>query len=150
KNIKKESILVAPKSTLHQLIPDPISHFDNDRFVRFFNTHCYFTDRWHAERNDQIKQFVTFTLFHFSTHILVHTRGKHSTASDELRGACSVGFGGHVNDGDFDLFFKGGAALVNNSSRELREELYLERTYKNIDAVSRRSSIVGLINVDDT
>lgn len=150
KSIKRENVLVAPKSALHHLMPSPVSPFDNDRFVRFFNNHCYFTDRWHAERNDEIKQFVTFTIFHHSSHVLVHRRGKHSTASDELRGACSVGFGGHVNDGDFDLFLEGGAALVNNSSRELCEELYLEKTYKDVDAVSRRSSIVGLINVDDS
>lgn len=80
--------------------------------------------------------------------LLYYRRGKFTTASDRLKGQLSVGFGGHVNDSDFDLFSRGSDAFKFNAARELREELFLDDVYPNqYDAVTR-SKVVGFINED--
>lgn len=150
KSIKKENVLVADRTTLGTALGTSLTRFDASIFDRFLSQNCHFMDRSLAEQNTTVKQFVTFTIFHYRHNLLIYRRGQYSTASDELKGAYSVGFGGHVNDTDFTLFATGSKALVENSSRELMEELYLSQFYKDIDELSARSSIMGLINVDDS
>ncbi len=150
KAVKKENVLVADKAVLRDTFFGSLVPFDRKQFDSFFSNHCYFMDRAEAEKNDAVKQFVSFTVFHHKHEILVYRRGKYSTASDQLKGAYSVGFGGHVSDDDFTLFATSADAIVENSSRELMEELYLSQMYQSPDEISDRSSIVGLINVDDS
>lgn len=150
KVVKKENVLVVDKATLHQTFSGSLFQFDRTAFDAFFQEHCFFMDRAEAEKSETVKQFVSFTVFHHQHEILVYRRGKYSTASDQLKGAYSVGFGGHVSDDDFTLFATGADAIIENSSRELMEELYLAQMYQSLDELSDRSSIVGIMNVDDS
>lgn len=149
KVVKKENVLVARRTDLAKEFRGDLTSFDEDKFDAFFRRYCFFMDRALAEKDDTVKQFVTFTIFHHSSNLLIYRRGKYSTASDQLKGACSVGFGGHVSDDDFTLFALGSQALIENSSRELMEELYLSQFYRTPDEISARSVVVGSINVDE-
>ena len=150
KRIKSEKILVIDKGTLQESIYGTFVPFVENTFTELFGRNCYFKDRKSAEMDSTIKQFVTFTVVFHKSKLLIYRRGALTNVSDQLKGALSVGFGGHVNDSDFSLFDQGGAALIHNSSRELMEELYLLNTYKSIDDVSNRSKILGYINVDSS
>lgn len=150
KEVQNETVLVCEKADLSSLVGYGFAPYDEDDFRAAFENIMFFKERIAAERDDTVKQFVTFTIFHYNQHILVHRRGRYSTASERLKGAYSVGFGGHVNSEDFDLFNSGGEALVHNAARELWEELYLDAQYTNINEVKSRTTICSYINVDDT
>ena len=126
--------------------PDPVSYthldvykrqvygdyirFDERKFEEIYNNICKFMDRSSAEEDDTVKQFVTFTLVVHGRKILIYRRGKFTTTSERLKGQLSVGFGGHVNDSDFDLFSQGKNAFRANAARELKEELFLDEIYR--------------------
>tara|TARA_R110000850_G_scaffold792_2_gene4615 strand:+ start:727 stop:1713 length:987 start_codon:yes stop_codon:yes gene_type:complete len=149
KSIRKENVLVAPKDSLNSVIYGEYIPFDDDEFKRLYENECKFVDRASAESDDTLKQFVTFTLVHFGSKLLIYRRGKFTTTSDELKGQLSVGFGGHINDEDFDLFNMGSDAFRNNAVRELREELFLDDVYADVSDTERRTEILGYVNVDD-
>jgi predicted NUDIX family phosphoesterase len=150
KSIRKENVLVAKKVDLNAQITGEYTPYEEEAFQVFYNKHCHFVDRAEAENDDDIKQFVTFTLVLHGSNILVYRRGKFTTTSDELKGQFSVGFGGHVNDTDFDLFNSGGGAFRNNAARELKEELFLDEIYKERYEAESRARVLGYINVDDS
>lgn len=150
KAIRKENVLVAPKRELNNIIFGEFTPFDNDEFIRIYQSICHFHDRQKAEEDNSIKQFVTFTLFFHGHRLLIHRRGKFSTASDLLKGQISVGFGGHVNDKDFDLFNRGGDAFRANAARELKEELFLDEIYRERYDAIERTNILGFVNVEDS
>lgn len=150
KSIRKENVLVAKRADLDSQIAGEYTPYEEDKFQAFYNKHCSFIDRAEAENDNNIKQFVTFTLVLHGSNILVYRRGNFTTTSDELKGQFSVGFGGHVNDTDFDLFNSGGGAFRNNAARELKEELFLDEIYKERYEAESRTKILGYINVDDS
>lgn len=148
KSIRKESVLVAPKSALEEKIYGEFVPFEESQFNSLFNNYCEFVDRSNAEINHSIKQFVTFALVFSEGRILTYRRGKFTTTSDKLKGQLTVGFGGHVNDTDFNLFHYGGEALKANAARELREELFLDDIYDDFYSTVKRTRILGYVNVD--
>lgn len=150
KSIRKENVLVAPRAELSRAIFGEFVPYSEEQFTSIFDRICHFTDRQAAEHDDSLKQFVTFTLVLHERFLLIYRRGKYTTTSDQLKGQLSVGFGGHVNDKDFDLFHKGGDAFRSNAARELREELFLDDYYTDQEDAIQRSSIMGYINVDDS
>jgi predicted NUDIX family phosphoesterase len=149
KSIRKENVLVAPKDELNSAVYGEFTPFENIDFESFYQSHCKFIDRSKVENDDKYKQFVTFTIVISDMNILVYRRGKFTTTSNTLKGQMSVGFGGHVNDTDFDLFDRGGDAFKSNAARELREELFLDNIYKDRNETISRTKILGYINVDD-
>ncbi|MFT7359320.1 hypothetical protein [Parasphingorhabdus sp.] len=149
KSIRKENVLVVPKDRLNSVIYGEYIPFDGDEFKDLYERECKFVDRASAETDDTLKQFVTFTLVYFESKLLIYRRGKFTTTSDELKGQLSVGFGGHINDEDFDLFNMGSDAFRNNAVRELREELFLDDVYSDVSDTERRTEILGYVNVDD-
>jgi predicted NUDIX family phosphoesterase len=150
KTVRKERILVAHRQRLAEEIWGPYVPYDERHFGEIYRNICRFVDRRDAEMDDNLKQFVTFTLVIHDRKLLVYRRGKFTTASERLQGQMSVGFGGHVNDQDFDLFNMGGDAFRANAARELREELFLDEVYTSQREAAQRSSILGYINVDDS
>lgn len=149
KKIKNENVLVAPKRELAARIWGDHNPFDEAAFERLYNDICFFEDRRRAEFDDSIKQFVTFSLFKYGSRLLTYRRGRYTSTSEDLRDCYSIGFGGHINDQDFDLFNVGSEAIKYNSSRELYEELYLDHYYQTVDEISQRSRVLGYINVDE-
>lgn len=150
KSIRKENVLVAPRTELSKSIYGKYVHFDEHHFEKIYNDICKFMDRSKAEEDDTVKQFVTFTLVFHDRKILIHRRGKFTTTSERLKGQLSVGFGGHVNDKDFDLFSQGKDAFRSNAARELKEELFLDDIYRERDDAMKRTDVLGYINVDDS
>lgn len=150
KSIRKENVLVAPRQQLADIIHGEYVPYDEAIFENMYKTMCRFADRRKAELDDSVKQFVTFTLVFHKKNILIYRRGKFTTTSDQLRGQLSVGFGGHVNDTDFDLFSRGGDAFRANAARELKEELFLDEVYRERYDAMERASVLGYVNVDDS
>ncbi|MGN6820336.1 MAG: HTH domain-containing protein [Sphingomonas sp.] len=150
KSIRKENVLVAPRSALASRLSGEFISYEEHEFDSIYKSFCYFMDRAAAEQNDSVKQFVTFTLVYNKEKLLIYRRGKFTTTSERLRGQLSVGFGGHVNDKDFDLFNQGGDAFRGNAARELREELFLDELYREPGDAISRARILGYINVDDS
>lgn len=150
KAIRKENVLVAPREELRQRIFGEFVAYDEVGFEDIYGSLCHFTDRRRAEEDNTVKQFVTFTLVVHSYKLLIYRRGKFTTTSDRLKGQLSVGFGGHVNDGDFDLFTRGGDAFRSNAARELKEELFLDEVYREQHEAMERAEVLGYINVDDS
>ena len=150
KAIRKENVLVAPRDVLQHAIYGDYVQFSENEFEELYKRSCRFIDRRQAEHDDSVKQFVTFTLVFHKRKILTYRRGKFTTTSEHLKGQLSVGFGGHVNDTDFNLFHQGGDAFKYNASRELREELFLDEYYREPAETINRSRILGYVNVDDS
>lgn len=150
KSIRQENVLVAPRAELERLIYGDYVPYDEGLFEGMYRSICQFIDRRSAEENDLVKQFVTFTLVFHSHKILIYRRGKFTTTSEQLRGQLSVGFGGHVNDEDFDLFSRGGDAFRANAARELKEELFLDEVYRERHEAMDRAKVLGYVNVDDS
>lgn len=150
KAIRNERVLVAPRSFLQDCLYGEFIQFNEEEFLEIYRNKCSFVNRQEAELDNTVKQFVTFTLFVHGKSVLIHRRGKFSTASDELKGQISVGFGGHVNEDDFTLFSVGSDAFRANAARELREELFLDELYDDFDKTKDRTRILGYVNVDDS
>jgi predicted NUDIX family phosphoesterase len=150
KAIRKENVLVAPRKDLATWVFGEYTPYDEEQFQKLYSELCFFTDRERAEGNNALKQFVTFTLVFHERKLLTYRRGKFTTTSDLLKGQRSVGFGGHVNDRDFDLFHRGGDAFRANAARELKEELFLDEVYREQRDAMDRSRILGYVNVDDS
>jgi len=150
KAVRKENVLCAPKDRLSNFVYGDYVRYDEAAFERMYTEFCRFVDRREAEERDDLKQFVTFTLITHGRKLLTYRRGKFTTASDQLKGQLSVGFGGHVNDEDFDLFSRGADAFRSNAARELREELFLDEVYGEHREAIERSEVLGYVNVDDS
>ncbi len=148
KAIRKENVLVGPRNILESEIYGDYVPYDEEKFRDLYKSMLLFTDRSGAEKNSDVKQFVTFTLVFHRKKILTYRRGKFTTTSDTLKGQLSIGFGGHVNDQDFTLFSLGGDAFRANAARELREELFLDDLYANFEDALSRTSLMGYVNVD--
>jgi predicted NUDIX family phosphoesterase len=150
KSIRKENVLVARREMLQSNLEREFTDSSNFDFEVFFRENCFFMDRAKAEKDDSVKQFVTFTLIFNDWKILIYRRGKFTTTSDRLKGQLSVGFGGHVNDLDFTLFDQGADAFRGNACRELREELFLDEIYDDPEDAYARTEILGYLNTDDS
>ena len=148
KSIRKENVLVASRKDLSTEIQGEFVPYNEQTFRELYRTYCVFVDRALAEKDDTVKQFVTFTLVFHDNKILTYRRGKFTTASDTLKGQFSIGFGGHVNDQDFTLFSLGGDAFRANAVRELREELFFDDLYQDVDEAAKRIELMGYVNVD--
>jgi len=150
KTIRKEDVLVIPRDTLKDSIHGEYIPYNEHGFRELYTHHCHFMDRKKAEEDDTVKQFVTFTLVHHKSNLLIYRRGNFTSTSERLKGQLSVGFGGHVNDKDFSLFATGGDALLQNAARELREELMIDEYYDNQDETKKHAKLLGYVNVDDS
>lgn len=150
KSIRKENVLVAPRQQISRIIYGSFTPYNEELFNDTYKTICKFVDRARAELDDGVKQFVTFTLVLHERKLLIYRRGQFTTTSDELKGQLSVGFGGHVNDCDFDLFNRGQDAFRANAARELREELYIDDIYRENRDAMEDARVLGYINVDDS
>lgn len=150
KTIRRENVLVVARDVLQSRLYGSFVEFDECEYESLFREHGRFLDRTLAETDSSVKQVVTFTLVHHNQKLLFYRRGKFTTTSDALKGQLSVGFGGHVNENDFTLFSMGHDAFIENSARELREELFLDEVYESPSETQERSRVLGYINVDDS
>jgi predicted NUDIX family phosphoesterase/dephospho-CoA kinase len=112
----------------------------------FFTWNNYqFIERLVAERSERVKQIVNYTMITYKNTILQYSRGEISNLSHKyLYGDYSIGFGGHIQLTDFDLFNEGIKGYLNGARREVEEETGIK-----IDS-SDQPKIVGVLNDDSS
>lgn len=101
-----------------------------------------------AETDDGYKQVITYTVIQHQSRILSFRRGYYNRAARFLRGAHCVGFGGHVNEEDRDLFSNGDLGIRQNASRELAEELTLPEGRPQVSP--DKLEYLGILNDDSS
>lgn len=148
KGITSENVLVAPRSHLAQILRIGFTPFGEKTYSDFENI-SFFMHRLDAEFDLTVKQFVTYSIVRDRERYLIYRRGKYSNPSENLSDTYSIAFGGHVTDEDFGLFTRDDRAFLDNSSRELMEELVIPERFRSIDYINDMSRISGYINVDD-
>lgn len=104
-----------------------------------------------AEKRSDIKQVIAYTIIYRDNMILTYRRGNYNSASDEIQGKRSVGFGGHVSDSDLGLFDNNRHGIIDNAQRELMEELVFNiLEVKNIQKEENSKILCGINTYDST
>lgn len=151
KQVRHENVLVFPTDKLNDLgvigfIP-VIETIFCDEYASLFG----FLERKRANSKTDLKQFISYTILMRDDEVLSYTRGKFTSVSKDLKGARSIGFGGHINEGDFDLFSGQVGGIFNSARRELFEEIgIVDDMPIDPDALPSNLKILGLLNIDDT
>jgi predicted NUDIX family phosphoesterase len=104
--------------------------------------------RANAEGNLNFKQIVTYTLVQHEDKLLSFRRGQFSRVASFLKGARCVGFGGHVTEGDADIFGYQDQGVRTCAAREIEEELQSSFGPLNIDPSSLE--LLGILNDDSS
>ncbi|MGJ4956902.1 HTH domain-containing protein [Bradyrhizobium sp. HKCCYLRH2015] len=102
--------------------------------------------RKQAEKDFTLKQIVTYVAIIRDESVLCYERGLYSATGTELIGRKSIGFGGHVDAQDLNLFSEDRNGILSNAWRELGEELNLNER----DVLGQGPQVVGLINDNTT
>ncbi len=98
-----------------------------------------------ANNDYSVKQIVSYVIIkNVNNEILAYTRGSYSSTKDKLlEGVLCIGFGGHVNEEDYnDLFGIEDGGIRNSVYRELNEELR--------DIKFEEPRLIGVINDDSS
>lgn len=111
---------------------------------------CTILDRTAAESDDDHKQILTYILVTRGEQVLCYQRGSYNRTEDMLRGLKCVGFGGHVNAEDRDLFAQDDAGIMRAAARELNEELKLPARDRQRLAAYDGLTVIGLLNDDSS
>lgn len=145
-----EMVLCIPKKTYERFLnyqgigntepPGPLA--------ALLNSDLTYLPRSAAETDDRYKQVITYTVIQYQSKILTFRRGLYNRAAKFLRGAQCIGFGGHVNEQDRDLFSFGDLGIRQNAAREISEELMLPngRPYVSPDELQ----FLGILNDDSS
>ncbi|NEU08621.1 hypothetical protein GZH53_09890 [Flavihumibacter sp. R14] len=106
-------------------------------------TNLRIIDKLEAKKRFDIKQLVSYVVLKDkSNRILSYRRGNFGNKESLLKGVLCIGFGGHVNRDDIDLFSIENAGVTNSAYREIFEEIKKLR----IDDLH----LVGVINDDSS
>jgi predicted NUDIX family phosphoesterase len=107
-------------------------------------------DRRIAELDDSHKQMLVYILVRRPGEILAYTRGSFNLTDRMLVGHDCVGFGGHVNDGDVDLFSEDLVGVRGAVARELLEELAMPAADRDRLTIGDGFSVIGYLNDDSS
>lgn len=110
----------------------------------------HYLPRFEVEQDNAYTQIVTYVLVFRGNSVLAYRRGTYNRVDQYLRGAYCVGFGGHVSEGDLNLFTVGTLGIYECAARELNEELRLPETDRQRLKDGNGLSIIGIINDDST
>jgi len=150
KKIKpKEDVLVFESNALDELGRfNGIKKKNFSRLLRYLlnKENTFFINRRHAEKDPKYKQILSYVLIKKDDKILRFVRGIYSNAHNMLKGRLCIGFGGHVQSSDFNLFSSNDNGYMNSVKRELYEELNLPDNVVN----EERLSVVGILNDDSS
>ena len=109
-----------------------------------------YISRIDVEQNNDFTQILTYVLVTRRNAFLSYRRGTYNRVEKYLRGASCVGFGGHVTEGDLDLFNLDTKGIYRCASRELMEELSLPHADVQKLRQGEGLKLVGIINDDST
>jgi predicted NUDIX family phosphoesterase len=90
----------------------------------------FFLPRSAAETDPSHKQIIPYALLTHGGKVLHYVRGK-KAGEQRLAAKGSIGIGGHLNDGDENLFSFDEAAYMAGVQREVNEELNVGCAYRN-------------------
>jgi predicted NUDIX family phosphoesterase len=90
----------------------------------------FFLPRSTAETDPSHKQIIPYALLTHGGKVLHYVRGK-KAGEQRLAAKGSIGIGGHLNDGDENLFSFDEAAYMAGVQREVNEELNVGCGYRN-------------------
>ena len=107
-------------------------------------------DRRAAEQDDDHKQVLVYILVRRQGQLLAYRRGSFNLTDRMLVGSDCVGFGGHVNDRDADLFSDDFAGVRTAVARELLEELRMPASDRDRLTVGEGFSVIGYLNDDSS
>jgi len=144
-----ERVLAIPRSHYQQLLTFQGLKSDAGSLLRdLVNGPVRYIPRTDAEGVDDHKQVVTYVLVTHGAKVLSFRRGTFNRAAAFLRGSLCIGFGGHVAESDLSIFSFGDGGVRANAARELREEVVVPGTLKELRPEDLR--VVGVINDDAT
>ena len=124
----------------HTTPPNPLGVLSNSGLT--------YLPRSVAETNDGYKQVITYTVIQYQSKILTFRRGLYNRAAKFLRGAQCIGFGGHVNEQDRDLFSFDDLGIRQNGAREISEELMLPNGRPHVSP--DKLQYLGILNDDSS
>lgn len=143
-------VLVFPSEILTQ-----IGHFhgirqDYEPYVSYLlNTaNSLYIPREEAEETEQYKQIVSYILIKHRNQLLRFVRGKITSVYKYLYGEYSIGFGGHVEKRDWNLFSVGDGGYGDSIRRELMEELGIDLDMLGENTYELR--MIGVLNDDSS
>jgi predicted NUDIX family phosphoesterase/dephospho-CoA kinase len=107
-------------------------------------------NRRKAEMSDEYKQVLVYVMVRRRNQILAYRRGRYSLTDRMLVGSDCVGFGGHVDNNDVDIFSKDSVGAKRAVARELLEELSVPPADRERLLMGKGISIVGYLNDDSS
>jgi len=136
-----EMILVVRRALFDEIGAFQGLNFEVQEYLPSFldRKNNFFMPRSQAETDPTHKQIIPYVLLVHNGRVLHYVRGK-KAGEQRLVSKGSVGIGGHMNDGDEDLFHFDAAQYNRSVEREIHEELNLQTPYKN--------RVVALLNDD--
>ena len=147
-----ENVLVFPTSVL-----DKCGSFQGVRtsWKRIANqvldpTICDYLSRPTAESDNNRKQVLTYIMVCRGPKVLAFKRGTYNWTEEFLRGSHCIGFGGHVNEPDYDLFDREWLGIRRSAARELSEELQLPEQDRDRLVRGTGLQVVGVLNDDSS
>jgi predicted NUDIX family phosphoesterase/dephospho-CoA kinase len=148
----KEKVVVFRSNVLDRLgrfqgIIDPRPSIESD-VLSFSN--LLPMDRRRAEMSDEYKQVLVYVMVRRRNQVLAYRRGKYSLTDRMLVGSDCVGFGGHVDNNDVDLFSSDPVGVKHAVARELLEELNMPSADRQRLLMGDGISIVGYLNDDSS
>jgi predicted NUDIX family phosphoesterase/dephospho-CoA kinase len=107
-----------------------------------------FVPRLKAEIDFSHKQILSYVIVEKNNFVLRFVRGVYTNAHSMLRGSLCIGFGGHVQSTDLDLFeqLDNDNGFLNSVKRELHEELKIPENC----ITSNTLKILGILNDDSS
>ncbi|WP_421979462.1 HTH domain-containing protein [Roseibium sp.] len=145
-----EMVLCIPKTTYNTFLQYQGIGNENpyNPLTKLQDSEISYLPRSIAETNDDYKQVITYTIIQYQSKILTFRRGLYNRAAKFLRGAQCVGFGGHVNEHDRDLFSRDDLGVRQNAAREISEELMLPSGRPQVNA--NDLEFLGILNDDSS
>jgi predicted NUDIX family phosphoesterase/dephospho-CoA kinase len=148
----KEKVVVFRSAFLDRIgrfqgIIDPRSNVESEVLS---SANLIAMDRRKAEMSDEYKQVLVYVMVRRRNQILAYRRGKYSLTDRMLVGSDCVGFGGHVDNNDIDLFSKDSIGIKHAVARELLEELTVPPVDRERLLLGNGISIVGYLNDDSS
>lgn len=120
-----EFVLVFPTSLLQQLGKFQGLRLATPGYVDAIEAASFYKPRYEAESDPAFKQVIPYVLVEHDLRFLSYRRGARSS-EERLKGARSIGIGGHISSSDPNLLR---SAYVEGMNREIHEELRIQGRY---------------------
>ncbi|HSZ31704.1 MAG TPA: HTH domain-containing protein [Puia sp.] len=143
----KDYVLVIKSDKLSSIgIFNGVKSRNFKKYLRFLfdKKNSFFIPRIKAEKDIEHKQILSYILVEKNNEVLQFIRGVYTNAHSMLRGSLCIGFGGHVQDYDLNLFeqIDHDNGFANSTRRELLEELKIPE-----NSINEKSlEIIGVLN----